>query len=58
LGQTPDYLSELAAARQEVIQTDSLAIQTLELGEPHPGKNRFTALVKNKTNNTITLGLH
>jgi hypothetical protein len=57
LGQTPDYFSELAAARQEVIQTDSLTIQKLELGEPHPGKNRFTALVKNKTNQVLTLGL-
>ncbi len=45
-GQTPDYLSELAAARQEVIQTDTLTIQKLDLGEVHPGKNRFTALVK------------
>ena len=55
--QTGDYLSELAAARQEVIQTQSLTIQKLELGEPHPGKNRFTALVKNKTNQILTLGL-
>jgi hypothetical protein len=56
-GQTRDYLSELAAARQEVIQTETLTIQKLELGEPHPGKNRFTALVKNKTNQILTLGL-
>jgi hypothetical protein len=56
-GQTGDYLSELAAARQEVIQTETLAIQKLDLGEPHPGKNRFMALVKNKTNQILTLGL-
>ena len=56
-GQTPDYLSELAAARQEVIQTDTLTIQKLDLGEVHPGKNRFRALVKNKTDKVITLGL-
>jgi hypothetical protein len=56
-GQTRDYLSELAAARQEVIQAETLTIQKLELGEPHPGKNRFTALVKNKTNQVVTLGL-
>jgi hypothetical protein len=56
-GQSRDYLSELAAARQEVIQTETLTIQKLELGEPHPGKNRFTALVKNKTNQLLTLGL-
>jgi hypothetical protein len=56
-GQTRDHLSELAAARQEVIQTETLTIQKLELGEPHPGKNRFTALVKNKTNQILTLGL-
>jgi len=56
-GQTGDYLSEVAAARQEVIQTEALTIQKLELGEPHPGKNRFTAQVKNKTNQILTLGL-
>src|SRR5208337_2901695 len=55
--QARDYLSELAAARQEVIQTGTLTIQKLELGEPHPGKNRFTALVKNKTNQVLTVGL-
>jgi hypothetical protein len=48
-GQTAEYLSELAAARQEVIQTDTLAIRKLDLGEVHPGKNRFTALVNDKT---------
>jgi hypothetical protein len=56
-GQTRDYVSELAAARNEVIQTDTLTIQKLDLGEPHPGKNRFTALVKNKSNQILTLGL-
>jgi hypothetical protein len=40
-----------------VIPTESLTIQKLELGEPHPGKNRFTAMVKNKTNQILTLGL-
>ena len=57
LAQSRDYLSELAAASQEVIQTESVTIQKLELGDPHPGKNRFTALVKNKTNQVLTLGL-
>jgi hypothetical protein len=56
-GQTSDYLSQLATARQEVIQTDTLTIQKLDLGDPHPGKNRFTALVKNKTDKILTLGL-
>jgi hypothetical protein len=56
-GQTGDYLRELAAARQEVIQTEALTIQKLELGELRPGKNRFTAVVKNKTNQILTLGL-
>jgi len=56
-GQTGDYVSDLAAARQEVIQTETLTIQKLDLGEPHPGKNRFTALIKNKTNEVMTLGL-
>jgi len=55
--QTRDYLSELAAARQEVIQTEALTIQKLDLGEPHPGKNHFSALVKNKTDKILTLGL-
>lgn len=56
-GQTGDYLSELAAARQEVIQTEALTIQKLDLGELHPGKNLFAALVKNKTSHILTLGL-
>jgi len=58
-GQSPsnDYRSELAAARAEVIQADSLTISGLDLGEPHPGKNVFTAVVKNKSTNEITLGL-
>lgn len=54
---TVDYTSELAAARAEVIQTDSLTINRLDLGQPHPGKNIFTATVKNKSTNEITLGL-
>jgi len=56
-GQTPGYLSELAAARGEVIQTDTLTIKNLDLGEPHPGKNRFTAVVQSKTDSVLTLGL-
>jgi hypothetical protein len=57
IGQTRDYLSEVAAARQEVIQTEALTIQKLDLGEPHPGKNHFSASVKNKTDKILTLGL-
>jgi len=57
VGQTRDDPSEAATAQQEVIQTDFLTIRKLDLGEPHPGKNRFTALVKNKTDKTLTLGL-
>ncbi len=57
LGQTHDYLSEVARARQEVIQTEALTIQKLDLGVPHPGKNRFSALVKNNTDKILTLGL-
>ena len=56
-GQARDYLSEVAAARQEVIQTEALTIQKLDLGDPHPGKNHFSALVKNKTDKVLTLGL-
>ncbi len=55
--QTGDYRSELAAARSEAIQTDTLTIQKLDLGEPHPGRNRFTAVVKSKTDGILTLGL-
>lgn len=57
--QTPsgDYLSELAAARREVIQTHTLTIQKLDLGEVRPGKNGFSAVVKNQTDKTLTLGL-
>jgi hypothetical protein len=58
-GQSPigGYQSELAAARAEVIQTDSLTISGLDLDEPHPGKNVFSAIVKNRSMNLITLGL-
>ncbi len=57
LDKARSYLSEVAAARQEVIQTPTLTIQKLDLGELHAGKNRFTALVKNKTRNLLVLVL-
>jgi hypothetical protein len=56
-GPSGDYQSELSAARAETIQTDSLTISGLDLGEPHPGKNVFKAAVKNKSTNEVTLGL-
>jgi hypothetical protein len=52
-----DYRSELDAARAEVIETDSLTIKALDLGEAQPGINHFSAVVKNKTANILTLGV-
>jgi len=52
-----DYLSEIAAARKEAIQSETVSIEKLNLGEPRPGKNRFTAVAKNKTDQIITLFL-
>lgn len=51
------YQSELAAARAEVVQSGHLTIRDFELGTPHPGKNSFTAMAKNDSDNTLTLGL-
>lgn len=57
--QTPsgDYLSELAAAQRELIQTETVTIQKLDLGEARPGKNRFTAVMKNKSDRPVTVWL-
>ena len=56
-GQSSDYRSELDAARAEVIETDSLTIKALDLGEARPGINHFSAVVKNKTANILTLAV-
>ena len=55
--QNTDYRSELDAARAEAIETDSLTIKTLDLGEARPGINHFSAVVKNKTANILTLAV-
>ncbi len=55
--QSTDYRSELDAARAEVIETDSLTIKALDLGEARPGINHFSAVVKNKTANILTLAV-
>ncbi len=54
---TGDYLAEIAAARQQVIQTGTLTIQKLELGSASRGKNRFSATVKNRMGQPVTLML-
>ena len=52
-----DYRSELDSARAEVIETDSLTIKSLDLGEARPGINHFSAVVTNKTSNILTLAV-
>jgi hypothetical protein len=52
-----DYRSELAAARAELIEADSLTIKTLDLGEVRPGINHFSAVVVNKTANILMLAV-
>ena len=56
-GQTPprNFTSELAAARREVIETRDFKIAKIDLGAVSPGKNTFTAVVKNKTGSSQTL---
>src|SRR5208283_4252509 len=54
---TTDYRSELDAARAEVIETDSLTIKSLDLGEARPGINHFSAVVANKTANIVMLAV-
>jgi hypothetical protein len=54
---TPDYVSELESARHESIKTDSVSIQSIELGEAHPGSNHFSALASNTTNDTVMVSL-
>jgi hypothetical protein len=59
LGQSkaPNYLSEVESARKESIKTDSVSIQSIELGEAHPGRNHFSALATNSTNDIVIVGL-
>jgi hypothetical protein len=53
--QAGGYLAETAAARQEVIQAETVTIQKLNLGEARLGKNRFSAAVRNNTESYVTL---
>jgi hypothetical protein len=53
----PDYLSELASARQETIQTGTIKIDDIELGDPGLGKNHFAATAQNESESIITLEL-
>jgi len=55
--QATNYRTEIEAARAEVIETDSLTIKTLDLGEARPGINHFSAVVTNKTANILTLAV-
>jgi len=52
-----DYRSELDAARAEVVETDSLTIKSLDLGEARPRVNHFSAVVVKKTANILTLAV-
>ena len=58
-GQTPakNFTSELVAARRQVIKTHDFEIKRLDLGLVSPRDNKFTAIVKNKTKSTLTIGL-
>jgi hypothetical protein len=59
LGQSkvPNYLSEVERARNESIKADSVSIQRIELGQAHPGSNRFSALATNQTDDMVIVGL-
>ena len=51
------YLSEFAYARCEVIETKTLRIEKIDLGAARPGKNKFTAVIKNRTNSPLKITL-
>ena len=54
----PDtYLSEVASARKEVIESETFIIEKIDLGAACPGKNKFTAVIKNRTNSPLKIGL-
>ena len=54
----PDiYLSEIASARKEVIESETFRIEKIDLGAARPGKNKFTAVIKNKSNSPLKIGL-
>lgn len=55
--QVPNYHSEVESARNESIKTDSISIQSIELGQPRPGINRFSALATNHTDDIVIVGL-
>lgn len=59
LGQSrvPDYVSELGRARNESIKTHSVSVQSIELGQAHPGNNRFSAIATNQTDDMVIVGL-
>jgi hypothetical protein len=51
------YLSEIVSARKEVIELETLRIEKIDLGAACPGKNKFTAVIKNRTNSPLQIGL-
>jgi len=55
--EVPHYVSDLESARNESIQTDSVSIQRIELGQAHPGSNHFSALAINNSNDIVIVGL-
>ena len=58
-GQTfpSDYLSEKAAARQEVINAGAITIANLDLGKLSPGHSTFSATVQNQSRQPATIAL-
>jgi len=51
------YLSEVASARKEVIKSETFIIEKIDLGAACPGKNKFTAVIKNRTNSPLKITL-
>ncbi|TDJ03369.1 MAG: hypothetical protein E2O76_01445 [Caldithrix sp.] len=50
-------LSEIVSARKEVIESETFRIDKLDLGAMRVGKNKFTAVIKNKSNFPLKIGL-
>ncbi|NIM49875.1 MAG: hypothetical protein GTO22_11625 [Gemmatimonadales bacterium] len=52
-----DYRSVLASAQNDVIETQALRIEKLDLGQATVGENRFRAMVHNKTDQPVALAI-
>ena len=51
------YLSEVASAQKEAIKSETFIIEKIDLGAACPGKNKFTAVIKNRTNSPLKIAL-